>query len=148
MVQLVAAVLTDRASTWFDLNAPSPFMLSARLVGPDHADKIAGVLHVDGTARVQTGDPATAPAYGVLRALPPVHRPPSRPEHQLYQPRAPRPNTRPYPRHAPGLRPGRGVHRATQACNTERDDDLHPALEGSRPRRRPRRRPARSPPPL
>ncbi|WP_256258430.1 carbamoyltransferase C-terminal domain-containing protein [Streptomyces mirabilis] len=43
-----------------------PFMLSARPVGPDHADKSAGVLHVDGTARVQTVDPATAPAYGVL----------------------------------------------------------------------------------
>ncbi|WP_328759973.1 MULTISPECIES: carbamoyltransferase C-terminal domain-containing protein [Streptomyces] len=66
MVQLVAAVLTDRASTWFDLNVPSPFMLSARPIGPDYVDKIAGVLHVDGTARVQTVDPATAPAYGVL----------------------------------------------------------------------------------
>jgi predicted NodU family carbamoyl transferase len=33
-------------------------------VRPDHADKIAGVVHVDGTARVQTADLATAPAYG------------------------------------------------------------------------------------
>ncbi|MFE5754619.1 carbamoyltransferase [Streptomyces massasporeus] len=60
------AVLADHASTWFDLDVPSPFMLLAPPVHPDHADKIAGVVHVDGTARVQTVDPAVAPAYGAL----------------------------------------------------------------------------------
>lgn len=60
------AVLADHASTWFDLDVPSPFMLLAPPVRPDHADKIAGVVHVDGTARVQTVDPAVAPAYGAL----------------------------------------------------------------------------------
>ncbi|MFF3148198.1 carbamoyltransferase [Streptomyces sp. NPDC057927] len=60
------AVLADHASTWFDLDVPSPFMLLAPPVRPDHADKIAGVVHVDGTARVQTVDPAPAPAYGAL----------------------------------------------------------------------------------
>lgn len=34
------------------------------LVRADHVDKIAGVVHVDGTAHVQTVDPATAPLYG------------------------------------------------------------------------------------
>ncbi|MGW2975423.1 carbamoyltransferase C-terminal domain-containing protein [Streptomyces mirabilis] len=34
--------------------------------GDDHADKIAGAVHVDGTACVETVDPATAPAYGAL----------------------------------------------------------------------------------
>ncbi|PJM91968.1 carbamoyltransferase family protein [Streptomyces sp. CB01373] len=60
------AILADHASTWFDLDVTSPFMLLAPPVRPDHADKIAGVVHVDGTARVQTVDPATAPAYGAL----------------------------------------------------------------------------------
>lgn len=41
-------------------------MLLAPPVRPDHADKIAGVVHVDGTARVQTVDPAAAPVYGAL----------------------------------------------------------------------------------
>ncbi|WP_326762786.1 hypothetical protein OHB35_52930 [Streptomyces phaeochromogenes] len=60
------AVLADHAGTWFDLDVASPFMLLAPPVRPDHADKIAGVVHVDGTARVQTVDPATVPAYGAL----------------------------------------------------------------------------------
>ncbi|MGW2709905.1 carbamoyltransferase family protein [Streptomyces sp. NPDC001356] len=60
------AILADHASTWFDLDVTSPFMLLAPPVRPDHADKIAGVVHVDGTARVQTVDPAAAPAYGAL----------------------------------------------------------------------------------
>jgi carbamoyltransferase len=60
------AVLADHASQWFDLDVPSPFMLLAPPVRPDHADKIAGVVHVDGTARVQTVDPAKTPAYGRL----------------------------------------------------------------------------------
>lgn len=60
------AVLADHANTWFDLDEPSPFMLLAPPVRPDHADKIAGVVHVDGTARVQTVDLAVAPAYGAL----------------------------------------------------------------------------------
>ncbi|MEH0420518.1 carbamoyltransferase family protein [Streptomyces sp. B21-083] len=60
------AVLADHASAWFDLEVPSPFMLLAPPVRPGHADKIAAVVHVDGTARVQTVDPATAPAYGAL----------------------------------------------------------------------------------
>ncbi|MFC7261499.1 carbamoyltransferase family protein [Streptomyces lutosisoli] len=60
------AVLADHSNTWFDLDEPSPFMLLAPPVRPDHADKIAGAVHVDGTARVQTVDPAVAPAYGAL----------------------------------------------------------------------------------
>jgi carbamoyltransferase len=60
------AVLADHAGAWFDLDVLSAFMLLAPPVQPDHADKIAGVVHVDGTARVQTVDPATAPAYGAL----------------------------------------------------------------------------------
>ncbi|WP_268817769.1 carbamoyltransferase C-terminal domain-containing protein [Streptomyces sp. 3213.3] len=46
-------------------HCPSPFMLLAPPVRPD-ADKIAGVVHVDGTARVQTVDRATVPAHRAL----------------------------------------------------------------------------------
>ncbi|MET7457672.1 carbamoyltransferase C-terminal domain-containing protein [Streptomyces sp. NPDC005574] len=60
------AILADHASTWFDLDVPSPFMLLAPPVRPDHTEKIAGVVHVDGTARVQTVDSNAAPAYGAL----------------------------------------------------------------------------------
>ncbi|MFE2297099.1 carbamoyltransferase C-terminal domain-containing protein [Streptomyces sp. NPDC059445] len=60
------AVLADHASAWFDLDVASPFMLLAPPVRPVRADEIAGVVHVDGTARVQTVDPATTPAYGAL----------------------------------------------------------------------------------
>ncbi|MFJ2007916.1 carbamoyltransferase family protein [Streptomyces chartreusis] len=60
------AVLADHARAWFDLDVPSPFMLLAPPVRPGLADKIAGVVHVDGTARVQTVDPDVAPAYGSL----------------------------------------------------------------------------------
>ncbi|MER6210867.1 carbamoyltransferase C-terminal domain-containing protein [Streptomyces sp. NPDC001073] len=35
-------------------------------VRPDQADKIAGAVRIDGTARVQTVAPATSPAYGAL----------------------------------------------------------------------------------
>ncbi|TXS48529.1 hypothetical protein EAO75_16470 [Streptomyces sp. uw30] len=60
------AVLADHTDAWFDLDVPSPLMLLAPPVRPDHADKIAGVVHIDGTARVQTVDPAVARAYGAL----------------------------------------------------------------------------------
>ena len=58
------AVLADHASRWFDLNTPSPFMLLAPPVRQDKADKIPAVVHIDGTARVQTVDTDTAPAFG------------------------------------------------------------------------------------
>ena len=48
------AILADRARDWFDLDVPSPYMLLAPPVRPDRAASIAAVVHVDGTARVQT----------------------------------------------------------------------------------------------
>jgi carbamoyltransferase len=60
------AVLADEAPDWFDLDVPSPFMLLAPPVRPESADKIAGVVHVDQTARVQTVDPGAAPAFAAL----------------------------------------------------------------------------------
>ncbi|GGU37977.1 carbamoyltransferase family protein [Streptomyces violascens] len=60
------AVLAAHAHHWFDLDVPSPFMLLAPPVRADRADTIAGVVHVDRTARVQTVDPSTTPAFASL----------------------------------------------------------------------------------
>ncbi|MGQ0612410.1 MAG: carbamoyltransferase family protein [Planctomycetaceae bacterium] len=48
------AVLEEEAARFFDLPAPSPFMLQAFRVRADAAGTIPAVVHVDGTARVQT----------------------------------------------------------------------------------------------
>ncbi|MCD0451476.1 hypothetical protein LO762_20070 [Actinocorallia sp. API 0066] len=48
------AVLADHAADWFDLDVPSPFMLLAPPALPYLSAGISGVLHIDGTARVQT----------------------------------------------------------------------------------------------
>ncbi|MEM8885611.1 MAG: carbamoyltransferase C-terminal domain-containing protein [Planctomycetota bacterium] len=48
------AVLAERAHEYFVGDQESPYMLLAAEVHPDKRDEIAGVVHVDGTARVQT----------------------------------------------------------------------------------------------
>ena len=80
-------VLAERATAWFDLPAPSPYMLftapvamSHRLPVSEPADwqarlgvarsVIPAVTHVDGSARVQTVDRAVNPAlHGLLTAF-------------------------------------------------------------------------------
>ena len=80
-------VLAERATAWFDLPAPSPYMLftapvtmSHRLPVTEPADwqarlgvarsVIPAVTHVDGSARVQTVDRAVNPAlHGLLTAF-------------------------------------------------------------------------------
>jgi carbamoyltransferase len=47
-------VLFERASEIFEGDEDSPFMLLAKRVRPEWIDKIPGIVHVDGTARVQT----------------------------------------------------------------------------------------------
>jgi len=47
-------VLAERASEIFEGNEESPFMLLAKGVNPAWRDKIPAIVHVDGTARVQT----------------------------------------------------------------------------------------------
>jgi len=58
---LAPVVLEEEAGRYFDLIAPSPFMQYAVAVRPEAAESIPAVVHVDGTARVQTvaadGDP-------------------------------------------------------------------------------------------
>jgi carbamoyltransferase len=55
-------VLADRAEDIFTRGPlPSPYMLFVHDVAPAWQDRIPAVVHVDGTARVQTVDPATEP---------------------------------------------------------------------------------------
>jgi carbamoyltransferase len=54
-------VLASRASEVFDGPLPSPYMLFTHGVRPGWIDRIPAVVHVDGSARVQTVDPADEP---------------------------------------------------------------------------------------
>jgi carbamoyltransferase len=47
-------VLAERAGEIFEGDEESPFMLLAKRIRPEWRDRIAAVVHVDGTARVQT----------------------------------------------------------------------------------------------
>ena len=60
------AILAERARHWFDLDVPSPYMLLAPPVRPDRAASIAAVIHVDGTARVQTVHENATPRLAAL----------------------------------------------------------------------------------
>jgi len=47
-------VLAERSKEIFEGDEDSPFMLLAKRVRPEWRDKIPAIVHVDGTARVQT----------------------------------------------------------------------------------------------
>ena len=57
------SVLEERAGDYFDLAGPSPFMLRTARVQPSMKGVIPAVVHVDGTARVQTVDVESNPRY-------------------------------------------------------------------------------------
>jgi carbamoyltransferase len=63
---LAALVLEERAGAWFDLPAPSPFMQYAAQARATHAPSVPAVVHVDGSARVQTVGPAGDPLLRLL----------------------------------------------------------------------------------
>lgn len=48
------AVLEEEAGAWFDVGAPSPFMLLVARARPDVRERIPSALHIDGTSRLQT----------------------------------------------------------------------------------------------
>lgn len=61
-------VLHERMADVFEGEEDSPFMLIAKNVRPEWRDRIPAVVHVDGTARVQTVREATNPAlYRLLK---------------------------------------------------------------------------------
>jgi carbamoyltransferase len=61
-------VLAERMTDIFEGEEDSPFMLIAKAVRPEWREKIPGIVHVDGTARVQTVREATNPKlYRVLK---------------------------------------------------------------------------------
>jgi len=63
-------VLAERASEIFDGPLPSPYMLFVHDVAPAWRERIPAVVHVDGTARIQTVDRATEPLMAqVLEAF-------------------------------------------------------------------------------
>jgi carbamoyltransferase len=57
--------LEDAAPDIFDPGTPDPYMLFDHVVRPSWVDRIPAVLHLDGTARLQT----VGPDDGVLRAV-------------------------------------------------------------------------------
>ena len=61
-------VRLDRAADVFDGPLPSPYMLFVHRVRREWVDRIPAVVHVDGTARAQTVDPATEPEVAALLA--------------------------------------------------------------------------------
>jgi carbamoyltransferase len=61
-------VLADRAGELFDGVLPSPYMLFVHRVRQEWRERIPAVVHVDGTARVQTVDPATDPLTAAMLA--------------------------------------------------------------------------------
>jgi carbamoyltransferase len=60
------SVLEERTGEYFDLSGPSPFMLFTAPVLPSAKGLIPAVVHVDGTARVQTVDGYANPRYRLL----------------------------------------------------------------------------------
>jgi carbamoyltransferase len=61
-------VRIDRAAELFDGPLPSPYMLFVHRVAPAWRDRIPAVVHVDGTARIQTVDPGGQPLLAALLA--------------------------------------------------------------------------------
>jgi carbamoyltransferase len=62
------AVLEEAATEWFEGARPSPFMLLTFRARPEVRERIPGVVHVDGSARVQTVGREDGPA-GFRRLL-------------------------------------------------------------------------------
>jgi carbamoyltransferase len=63
-------VLAERAPEIFDGVHPSPYMLFVHRVRPEWVDRIPAVVHVDGTARIQTVDARDEPLVAaMLRAF-------------------------------------------------------------------------------
>ncbi|MDQ1691945.1 MAG: carbamoyltransferase, partial [Pseudonocardiales bacterium] len=63
-------VLADRAPQLFSGGPiPSPYMLFVHEVAPRWKERIPAVVHVDGTARIQTVDPSDEPLVARMLTL-------------------------------------------------------------------------------
>ncbi len=60
---LAPSILEEFTQEYFENDEPSPFMLFARKVKSDKTDKIPAVVHVDGTARLQTVNKKQNPLF-------------------------------------------------------------------------------------
>ncbi len=60
------SVLLERASEYFEIDQPDPFMTFAPRVRPGVANRIPAAVHVDGTARIQTVAKSANPRYHAL----------------------------------------------------------------------------------
>jgi carbamoyltransferase len=64
------AVLVERASEFFEIDQPDPFMTLAPRVRPESRDRIPAAVHVDGTGRIQTVERSSNPRYyGLIEAF-------------------------------------------------------------------------------
>lgn len=64
------SVVAEEAGRWFDLRSPVPFMQQVHPVREEHRGTLAGVTHVDGTARLHTVSQESFPEYhALLRAF-------------------------------------------------------------------------------
>jgi carbamoyltransferase len=57
------SVLAERAHEYFDMHGPSPYMLQAVAARPLAKQKAEAIVHVDGSARVQTVEGSIEPRY-------------------------------------------------------------------------------------
>ena len=57
------AVLLERASEFFEIDQPDPFMTLAPRVRPEKRSVIPAAVHVDGTGRIQTVERSANPRY-------------------------------------------------------------------------------------
>jgi carbamoyltransferase len=57
------AVLVERASEFFEVDQPDPFMTLAPRVRPDKRSVIPAAVHIDGTGRIQTVERTANPRY-------------------------------------------------------------------------------------
>lgn len=67
---LAPVVSQESAGDYFDFDGSSPFMLQIANIKPKHRESLAGVCHVDGTARLQTvSERSNSFLYKVLMSL-------------------------------------------------------------------------------
>jgi len=60
------SVLAEATGEYFEIDAPSPFMVSAYKITPQQRERIPAVTHADGTGRLQTVEQDVNPIYWKL----------------------------------------------------------------------------------